>query len=239
MPTLIEIGRVAELHRYPVKSMRGQTVNSIDVGWTGFDGDRQYAFFKPQDKSRFPWLTGRDYAEMLLFTAHYVDERDTRTSRVSVTAPDGMVHDVASETLLAMLQTAYEDEVSLLQLGRGAFDLMPVSIIGQGTIDAVGAQSGRDVGCVRFRPNIVIDTGIEREWLDGCLIFGDAASGVRLRANKPIGRCSMITIDPATGTREPEVMRTVVERFQNEIGIYCVPERLGALSVGDKVWLER
>ena len=39
----IEIGEVRALFRYPVKSMRGERLETADVGWHGFDGDRRLA----------------------------------------------------------------------------------------------------------------------------------------------------------------------------------------------------
>jgi uncharacterized protein YcbX len=39
----IKIGEVAALFRYPVKSMRGETLEVADLGWHGIDGDRRLA----------------------------------------------------------------------------------------------------------------------------------------------------------------------------------------------------
>jgi len=238
MPDITEVGTVAGIYRYPVKSMRGESLKAANVRWTGFDGDRQYAFYKIADKSRFPWLTARDHSELVLFTARFDDE-NTRTSRVSVTAPGRAAYDVTSSALAALLSEAAKQAIGVLQVGRGIFDSMPISVIGQGTLDALGHTHGNSVENARFRPNIVIDRGRETEWIGGCLIFGSHEDGIRLRVNKPIDRCSLITIDPGNAVRDPGLLRTVVENFQNEIGAYCVPERLGTLVAGSKVWFVR
>ncbi len=231
-----EIGRVARLYRYPVKSMRGEALDGIALGWTGLDGDRQYAFHKPTAPSRFPWFTARIHAEMVLYTARY-GAADTKTAPVAVTAPDGAVFDVASPGLTARFADAAGMAVGMIRLGRGCHDSLPVSVIGQGTIDDLSAAHGTAVGIDRFRPNIVIDAGRERDWLDKTLIFGDPDNGVRLQVNRPIERCAFITVDPETAARDATLMRTVVENFNNEIGVHCVPERLGGLAPGMKVWL--
>ncbi len=236
---MIEVGRVAKLYRYPVKSMRGEAVNTVDVRWSGVDGDRQYAFHKRGDKSRFPWLTARTVAKMVLFEALYEDGSNPRTSRVTVATPEGRTFDITSDALAALLTAEAGEDVALLQLGRGTFDSMPISVIGDDTLTALGHAYGRDVEAIRFRPNIVIDRGNERDWMNGCLVFGDADAGVRLRLNKPIDRCSLVTVDPNTAAREPGLLRTVVENFQNEIGAYGVTEHLGRLDVGMKVWVEK
>lgn len=233
---LTEIGRVARLHRYPVKSMRGEAPDRIALGWTGLDGDRQYAFHKSTAPSRFPWFTARIHAEMVLYAARYTAP-DTKTAGVSVTAPDGAAFDIAAPELVARFSAAAGMEVGMIRLGRGCHDSLPVSVIGQGTIDVVSATHGAAVGVDRFRPNIVIDAGLERDWLGRTLVFGDTETGARLAVNRPIERCAFITVDPLTASRDATVMRTVVERFNNEIGVHCVPERLGELAPGMKVWL--
>src|SRR5664279_6322588 len=40
----IEIGQIAALYRYPVKSMRGEALDTATMGWHGLDGDRRLAF---------------------------------------------------------------------------------------------------------------------------------------------------------------------------------------------------
>lgn len=237
MNAFTEIGRVTQVNPYPVKSMRGEALESVDLRWSGFDGDRQFAFHKTAEKSRFPWFTARIFSEMVLFTASYTVPASINTSAVRVALPEGGTCDVAAPELCARFSAAAKTDVGLIQVGRGNFDAMPVSVVGQGTLDAVSAAHGRPVESMRFRPNIVIDAGHERDWMDKCLVFGDAETGPRLRVNKPIERCAFITVDPATAARDPKLLRTVVEHFNNQVGAYCVPERLGVLSPGMKVWL--
>jgi MOSC domain-containing protein len=38
-----EIGRVASLWRFPVKSLRGEQLSALEIGPTGVIGDRAYA----------------------------------------------------------------------------------------------------------------------------------------------------------------------------------------------------
>lgn len=45
MDTIV-VGRIAALHRYPVKSMRGESLAQARVGWHGLEGDRCYAFVR-------------------------------------------------------------------------------------------------------------------------------------------------------------------------------------------------
>lgn len=235
---MIEIGRVESLHRYPVKSMRGEALPEIKLHWTGLDGDRQYAFSFQGNRTRFPWVTGRNFSELVLWTARYAEPHATRTSPVRVTI-DGEEHDFWSPVVSARIAEAVGGPVTPIQIGRGCFDSGPVSVIGRATMSALANVHGSTLEIGRFRPNIVIDSASERDWLDGMLVFGDSDDGPRLRVDRPIERCAMITIDPTNAARDPSVLRTVAQRFSNEIGAYCAPARTGVVRVGDRVRLVR
>ncbi len=70
---MIDIGTVRSLYRYPVKSMRGESLRTACLRWQGIDGDRQYAFYRAANTSRFPWLTGREVSEIVTYAARYLD----------------------------------------------------------------------------------------------------------------------------------------------------------------------
>src|SRR5436190_248300 len=63
-----EVGRVASLWRYPVKSMASESLEETEVSWHGLRGDRRWAFVRDGvSLSGFPWLTMREKPLM----AHY------------------------------------------------------------------------------------------------------------------------------------------------------------------------
>jgi uncharacterized protein YcbX len=64
---MIEIGTIAAINRFPVKSMQGEVLECASLRWTGIDGDRQYAFYRAANRSRFPWLTARVVAGMVRY----------------------------------------------------------------------------------------------------------------------------------------------------------------------------
>jgi uncharacterized protein YcbX len=67
--TLRDIGTVKAINRFPVKSFGGESLQSAELKWSGIDGDRQYAFHKTADGSRFPWLTGRAVSPVVTIAA--------------------------------------------------------------------------------------------------------------------------------------------------------------------------
>jgi uncharacterized protein len=238
--TRASVGTVVAIRRYPVKSMQAEPLDAVALHWTGLHGDRQYAFCRTADTSDFPWLTGRTVPGLVLHSAHYSDALDPRHARVHVVAPDGAEHDITDPALAANLAEAAGTPIRLLRLGRGAFDAMPVSVITTSTGDAVAEVHGAPVGLDRFRANLIIrpdhPAANEREWLGRTLTFGDGLDPAVLRLDLPIPRCAMVAIDPGSGVRDPSIVRTVVQRFGNEVGVYCAVQAPGTIRVGDRVW---
>ena len=65
------IGRVDSVWRYPVKSMRGEELPEIFAAFAGVYGDRLFAFKSSAAPSGFPYLTGREAHDMLLFRPRF------------------------------------------------------------------------------------------------------------------------------------------------------------------------
>src|SRR5690348_803807 len=66
--TLIEVGHVEAIFRYPVKSMGGEQLDAANLGWHGLEGDRRLAFRKMDDRSGFPWLSASRLPDLLRFS---------------------------------------------------------------------------------------------------------------------------------------------------------------------------
>lgn len=232
------VGQVVELNRYPVKSMAADPVTSVEVDWQGIEGDRQYAFFRADDPSRFPWLTARELPELLRYTPRFRDPADPKMSPVDVLCPEGRWSDLADPELLARLSSSAGCALRLLQLGRGTHDAMPVSIATTASHAQLDNFHGSPVDPRRFRWNVVVESDLsERDWGGRRIGFGGWEDSAELLATAGIPRCAMITIDPETGERDPKIIRTVAQRFDNLFGIYATAARQGRIRLGDKVTL--
>lgn len=88
MPTL---GRIASLHRYPVKSMQGEELASAEVTEAGVAGDRAYALLDVET-GRIASAHHPDKWAMLLHCGARWDG-----DRVLVTLPDGMTLPIGAE----------------------------------------------------------------------------------------------------------------------------------------------
>lgn len=233
------VGTVTALRRHPVKSMRAEALEHAALRRTGLAGDRQYAFVKRSGHPHFPWLTGRDIPALVLHGARYLDPADPDHSPVLVRAPDGVAFALDDPALAARFSEAAGDEVRLVRPGDGAFDALPVSVLTTALADGVAQAHGAAVSPGRFRANVLIESlpgaPPEAEWAGAVLAVG--TRGARLRADGPIPRCAMVTLDPDTAAKDPAVLRTVARHFGNAVGLFCTMERPGTIAVGDPVTL--
>ena len=234
MPRIV--GTVAELARFPVKSMAGERPAAVELDWQGIEGDRQFAFYRTGDRGRFPWLSGRDLPELLLHRACFRHPENPRRSPVEVTTPDGAVLPLDDPRLLASLTARAGTPLALLQVGRGTYDSMPLSIVSTATHSALDAAHGRPLDPRRFRTNILVESAApEAEWRGWRLGFGPGAAELLVADGIP--RCAIITVDPASGARDPSAMRTVAQGFGNMVGVYASPAKPGGIRLGDPVLL--
>lgn len=89
----MRVGQVAELWRYPVKSLGGEPVEQVEVGPRGVHGDRLWAV---RDVERDITATARRVPILLTATARYCsppepDAGPGRVPDVEITFPDGTV----------------------------------------------------------------------------------------------------------------------------------------------------
>src|SRR6266704_6743409 len=65
------IGKVDSLWRYPVKSMRGEELDEVFLGFAGVYGDRLFAFRSSASPKGFPYLTAREQRHMLQYRPRF------------------------------------------------------------------------------------------------------------------------------------------------------------------------
>src|SRR5215210_3895905 len=123
------VGKLIEINRFPVKSMAGETMAAAEIDWQGIEGDRQYAFTRAANRTRFPWMTGRQVSRMVTISARYRDPNSPRNSRVEIRVPGEPATEIEDPAIGNRLAAEAGEPVTLIQLGRGTHDAMPVSII--------------------------------------------------------------------------------------------------------------
>jgi uncharacterized protein len=229
------LGRVLEIVRYPVKSMAGERMPVAELDWQGLEGDRQYGLVRRRNTTRFPWLTARDFSGLVLYRATYDDPESPRNSKVTVVPPDGMALSLSDPGLIAALEAEAGEPLNLMQLGIGAYDLMPVSIVTTASLKKLDTVHGASLDRRRFRTNIIVESDcLDEAWQGQRIGFGEAG-GAELLIAYGAPRCAMITIDPDTAKRDAKVLRTVAQSFGNAFTMYASVARPGVLREGDKV----
>ena len=105
-------------------------------------------------------------------------------------------------------------------------------------LDALSAHVGYRVEWQRFRPNFFVRATPQFDFDERSLTGRELRLGeVRMRVRAPIGRCVVITYNPAGGTSDPEILRYVAQQRDNTMGIYCDVIDAGTVRVGDALTL--
>lgn len=111
---MIEVGKVSELWRYPVKSMEGNLVTETFISKDGLLGDRNWAL---RDESVRELSTVRKIPKLLKFKATYDAEPGSdKVSPVTITLPDGNLVNSADNNINEKLSAAIGKPVSLWPL---------------------------------------------------------------------------------------------------------------------------
>ena len=209
--------QLAEIWRYPVKSMAGERLQSARLNTSGIEGDRVVQVYD----SRGHIATARTYPDLLGLRGTIGADGVPRVDGLPWTDPE----------VLAAVREIVGPGAKLAE-GPNRFDILPLLIATDGAI----AEFGRDGR--RLRANLVIGgvKGLEeRTWQGGRLIAGEAVIGIHdLRS-----RCIMTTFDPDTLSQDPAVLRDIVKQFRGKLALNCEVLRGGSIELGQTVEVDR
>ena len=237
----IEIGTVEALFRYPVKSMRGERLESGTLGWHGLEGDRRLAFRRTEDRSGFPWLSASKLPELILFTPGGQDNGANADLPTHVCTPSGATLPVFGEDLASDVEGRLGAPVQMTHLKHGIFDDASVSVIASDTVSEIARLAGQNEDVRRFRPNILVRLLQARPfqedgWLGGELCFGDSENAPAIAVTQRDVRCSMLNLDPDSARPTPETLKVVVRVNDNNAGVYATVTRIGVLTPGQSIF---
>ena len=245
--------RIASLFRYPVKGLSPEPMTEVRLETDAyFPGDRLFAiengpsgydehapthlpktkFLMLMRNERLAHLRSR-YEAANRHLAIMLDGRLVCDGDLS--APEGRA------TLEGFLADFCADELQgapRLRLAQPGFRFTDsrqgfVSLVNLASVRAVEAAEGRAVDPLRFRANIYFDgppAWAENAWVGRQLRVGDT----RLEVTSTTERCAATSVDPQTGARDMNIVKTLVQRFgHNLCGVYARVVEGGALRPGD------
>ena len=249
---MTEVGTVAQLWRYPVKSFQGEPVAELTIGPGGAGGDRVLAVVDPAAQKV---LSAKRYADLLLASARLDG------SRVVLTLPDGTEHASddpgVHEALSAWLgldvrlehppadvvypmemYTGMSDEDTPLFDWPGPpgtwLDLADSHWVTTASLATIAGEHPEGQWDVRrFRPNGLIETTSEGYPEEGWPTF--ELGEVQVEVLMPTMRCSMPSRAQPGLERDKSIGTTIRDANSNNLGVYARVTRSGTVRVCDSV----
>lgn len=221
------MARVVEVWRYPVKSMAGERLESCEITDRGLEGDRRWALIDRTPNRAGKFLTIREHSDMLRFHARLVD------GGLEVLAPDRTVLSDGG-ALVDLVHRQSGRPLELREQAGDNFDDSHVLIVNLASVEALGHEAGMVLDRRRFRANLYVE-GLEAEeevdWVGRRIRAGEA----ELDVVKRDVRCVVPTHDPDTTVATPKLLRLLVERHDECMGVYCRVVTPGRVAIGDFV----
>jgi uncharacterized protein YcbX len=247
--------RVASLYRYPVKGLSPERLNRAELPTGGyFPGDRLFAIengpsgfdpAEPVHQPKIKYLMLMRNGALARLRTRYEDAsgdlvigHEGAETRIETSAAEGR------ERLSAFFNNFMPDELRgeprLLAApegyrftdSRSGF----VSIINLASVADLESRLGVPVDPLRFRGNVMVEdlpAWTELDLVDRELV---APSGLRLQVIKRIERCAATNVDPATGIRDLQIPKALMQSYGHvDCGIYCRIITGGTLSEGERL----
>ena len=249
-------GHVASLYRHPVKGFTPERLDGADLaagaffpydrlyavenGPSGFDPDAPTHIFK----SAFTVLM--TLAELAKVKTAYdessgvlaVTADDRPALHACLTDPEG--RNAFAAWLTEFLGEAVEGPLKVVSGPGHRFTDHPegyVSIVNLASVRDLERRIGRPVDPLRFRANLYVEgwpAWVENQSIDGEVGVGEA----RAKVFKSITRCAATGVDPASGERDMEIPRALLDHYGHvSCGVYVRVLVGGRVAQGDRAVL--
>jgi uncharacterized protein YcbX len=252
--------RIASLQRYPVKGLSPEPLESASLTKGGyFPGDRLFAVengpagFDPEDpqhqpKIKFLMLMKNEGLARLKtryldsITTLFIEENGREVARGDLSTKEGRLAIEAFFRRFIPRELRGPPKVLSAPEGFRFTDSRRgyVSLINLASVRELADVVGAPVDPLRFRGNIHVE-GL-KAWEEFDLVGKVLAtpSGVRLKVTKRIERCAATNVDPATGIRDLQIPKSLMQAYGHfDCGIYAEVLSGGSLGRGDSLDLEQ
>ena len=226
----MEVGRIGELWRFPVKSMQGEPIAAAELGLAGIPGDRRWAL---REAATGRLVTGRRVPRILDAVARLDGDL------ALITLPHGTRLTTADPGASAILSDWLDLPVRLDEAVGGAFvDDSAAHVLTRSsltTLLSVEPDVRWDVR--RFRPTLLVESPadgfVEDGWVGRHLQVGTAV----LHVTVPTVRCALPTRRHGDVPADERVIAVLRREHAAQLGVYGEVVVPGAVAVGDPVRL--
>jgi len=240
--------------------MRGEELDEAFAGFSGVYGDRLFAFRSSASPKGFPYLTAREQRRLLQYRPHfrYPDKAarpvnlteaesmganpvsaDSSELMIDVETPNGKTLGIDDPDLMDMLRTDIDQkhQLTLMRSERALTDCRPVSVFSLQSARQLAEETGVPIDKRRFRANVYMDLTsgggfAENDFVGRSLRIG---SNVVVRILERDARCVIITLDPDTTQKTPEILKKVAQAHEGMAGVYGAVMVEGILHKSDPV----
>jgi uncharacterized protein YcbX len=217
---------IAEIWRYPVKSMAGERLDTCLVTETGLEGDRRWALVDGAPNRQGKLYTNTQDARLMTYRARLL------ANGVEVATPAGNTRRL-DDSLVAELAGEVSRPLTLRDQAGSNYDDSHVLVVNLATVAAFALEAGVEIDRRRFRANLYLDDlepAEEVSWLGRRVSAGSAL----LEVVKRCERCAVISRDPDTTLASPELLRLLAQTSDTSMGIYCRVLSPGVVVTGDQ-----
>ncbi|MCF6410841.1 MOSC domain-containing protein [Pseudalkalibacillus salsuginis] len=229
----MNVGKVTEVIRYPVKSMQGEYLSAASVHDYGVEGDRFFAWERSKRPGKHLTIPESP------FLLDYDVKLEEKGSLVFI--KEGKRYKQGDKEIYMDLESKAGTDINLVHTdpaGTGpAYWDSPLLLTSKASLKELTRLSGREeMDMLRFRPNIVMALGdaepfLEEAWIGKNLKIND----VILHIEKGCERCAYINFDSKTQEVDSNVLKTVVKENKQIFGIYASVKKPGTINIDDSI----
>ncbi len=252
--------RLKEIYLYPIKSLPGIKLTESAVKFRGLAGDRRMMLIDSDNR----FMSLRERSELSSFEINFTDSGlEVKNGSIKIEIDDNSFEGLTqvkiwSDETVAVRATnqindwfseILEQNVNLVRMtsessrnkskndGKVSFaDQWPLLVLCESSVSDLNSRLQSPVTIRHFRPNLVVDNGVpydEESW--GKFSIGS----VEFEGQGPIGRCNVVDMDPETGERFGDVLKTIssYRKLPGKIpmGLSALSLAEGVIRVGDEI----
>ena len=237
------VGSVTALWRYPVASMCGETIESVEIDAGGVVGDRGWGVYAAGDVTAGFAARGRKWNNLVQGQARFIDppRQGADCPPAEVRLPDGSVLEGDAAAVDAGLSALLGHDVVPRRVGGDRFapsyEHAPIHLLTTASLDRLAELYPEGASDIRrFRANIIVGTKglsgfVENGWLGRRLQIG----AVTLEITEDSRRCAMTTLAQGDLSRDRGILDTITRHNGSNLGVYANVVVPGAISSGDAV----